>query len=101
MHLPAGRCRQRSHEKVTESPPRVRTAAFPAADHVVALGNEISRAPEVEVRKRFAEISHESLDVRIALAWCMQGILQEHARSGELVNDVEIAGLTPEVRKPA
>jgi hypothetical protein len=27
--------------------------------------------------------------------------LQEHGGSGELVNDSEIAGFTPEVRKPA
>ena len=31
----------------------------------------------------------------------MQRILQEHVRSGELVNDVEIAGFTPEVRESA
>src|SRR5216683_5372892 len=101
MHLPARRCRQRSDEKVRESGAGVSTAAFPTADHIVALGNEIRRAPEIEVRKRFAEISHERLDVRMALARRMQRILQEHVGSGELVNDAEIASLTPEIREPA
>ena len=31
----------------------------------------------------------------------MQRILQEHVGSGELVNDAEIAGFTPEIREPA
>src|SRR5580692_10417796 len=100
MHLPAGRCRQRSDEKITESRAGVRAAAFPSADHVVALGNEISRAPEIEVRKRFPEVSHESLDIRVTLPWRMQRILQEHVGSGELVNDSEIACLPPEIREP-
>jgi len=31
----------------------------------------------------------------------MQRILQAHIESGELVDDVEIAGFTPELREPA
>ena len=45
-HLPAGRRRQRPHEEVAEGRAGVRAAAFPAADHVVALGDEVRRAPE-------------------------------------------------------
>jgi len=49
-HLPAGRGRQRSDEKVTEGRTGVCAAAFPAANDVVALCDEVSRAPEVEAR---------------------------------------------------
>jgi hypothetical protein len=79
----------------------VRATTFPAADHIIALGDEIRGAPEIEVRKRFAEIGHESLNVRMTLARSMQRILQEHVGSGELVNDAETTGFTPEVREPA
>src|SRR5206468_12973454 len=53
------------------------------------------------VRKRFAEISHERLDIRMPITRRMQRVLQEHVGSGELVNDAEIAGFTPEIREPA
>src|SRR5207245_4637250 len=76
-------------------------AAFPAADHVVALGDEVRSAPKVEVRECFTEPSHESLDICVAATRRMQRILQEHVVSGELVDDVEIAGFAPELREPA
>src|ERR1700730_11585180 len=100
MHCPAGRSRQRSYEKITERRTGVRTTAFPTADHIIALGNKIGGAPEIEVRKRFAEIGHERLDVSMALTRRVQRILQKHVGSGELVNDAQVASLTPEIRKP-
>jgi hypothetical protein len=71
------------------------------ADDIIAVGNEIGSAPKVEIRKRFAEIGHERFDVVMAPAWRMQRVLQEHVGSGELVNDAQVAGFPPEVRKPA
>src|SRR5258708_14593887 len=52
-HLSTGRRRQRPDEEVAEGRAVVRAAAFPAADHIVALGDEVRSAPEVEVRERF------------------------------------------------
>src|SRR6185295_3212974 len=100
-HLSAGRSRQRSRQEVTESRTRMRTATFPAADHIVAFGDQISRAPEIEVRESIAKVGHERLDVSPAAARLMQRVLQEHVGSRELVDDVEIAGFSPEIREPA
>ena len=49
-HLAAGGCRQRSHQEVAEGRPGVRAAAFPAADDIVALGDQIRRTPEIQIR---------------------------------------------------
>ena len=51
-HLAAGRRRQRADEEVVEGRAGVRAAAFPPADDIVALGDEVGRAAEVEVRER-------------------------------------------------
>ena len=79
----------------------MRSTAFPTADHIIAFGYEVGSAPEIEIRKRFAKIGHECLDVCMTFARRMQRILKKHVWSGELVNDAWIAGLTPEIRKPA
>jgi hypothetical protein len=52
VHFAAGPCRQRAQKKIAEGGAGVRAATLPPADDVVALGDEVSRAPEVEVRKR-------------------------------------------------
>src|SRR5688572_14540479 len=46
---------QRAHQEIAEGRPGVRAAAFPPAHDVVTLRDQISRAPEVEVRERPAE----------------------------------------------
>src|SRR5690348_14197109 len=101
MHLPASRCRQRSDKKITESRTSVGAAAFPTTDHIVALGDKVGSAPEVEVWKRCPESGHEGFDVVTPAAWLMQRILQKHVGSGEFVDDGEIAGFTPERGEPA
>ncbi|HLZ59655.1 MAG TPA: hypothetical protein VKR06_22120 [Ktedonosporobacter sp.] len=55
-HLSASGGFQRSNEEVVEGRTGVRAAAFPATNHILTLGNQVSRAPEVEVRKRFTRI---------------------------------------------
>jgi len=65
----------------------MRATAFPTADHIIALGDEVGSAPEIEIRKRFAEIGHECLDVCMTFAGRMQRILKKHVWSGEFVND--------------
>jgi len=54
-HLPAGRRGERTDQKIAERGPSMRSTAFPTTDHVVALGDEVRRAPEIEIRKRLAE----------------------------------------------
>src|SRR5215468_1983594 len=101
MHLPPGRGRQCSEQKITERRPRVGAAAFPPPDHIVALSDQVGRAPEVKVRKRSTESGHEGFDVVTTAAGRMQRILQEHVGRGEFVDDGEIAGFPPERGEPA
>jgi hypothetical protein len=44
---------------------------------------------------------HESLDVFPSPTRLVQGVLKEHLRRGELVDDSEIARLAPELGEPA
>src|SRR6266705_2013831 len=52
--------------------------AVPAADDIVALGNEVRGAAEREIGKGGAECGHEVLHVRTAAARGMQRVLQQH-----------------------
>src|SRR5262249_37754082 len=79
----------------------MRAAAFPLADDVVALGDQIRGAPEIEVRECRTEIRHERLDVGTAAAGLVQRVFQQHVRRGDLVDDGEIDGLAPEFGEPA
>src|SRR5262245_12701294 len=76
-------------------------AAVPTTDHIVALGDEVRRAPEVEIRERLAELGHERLHLRAAPARRMQGILQEDIGCAELVDDGGVPRIAPELREPA
>jgi hypothetical protein len=100
VHLPAGCRRQRAHQEVAEGRTGVRTAAFPLADDIVAFCDQIRHTPEVEIGECCAKIGHECLDVVRAAARLVQRILQEHVRRGELIDDAEIAGLSPELGEP-
>src|SRR4029077_4047734 len=73
----------------------------PATNDMVAFRDQVRRAPEVEVRKRLAEIGHERFDVVATPARIMQRILQQHVGRGKLVPDIEIAGLAPEIGEPS
>jgi hypothetical protein len=100
-HLPTGCRRKRADEEVTEGRAGVGAAAFPATDHVVALGNQIRRTPELEIRKRLAESGHELLHVLTAATRCVQRVLQEDVGGGELVDDPGVPGIAPELREPS
>jgi hypothetical protein len=76
----------------------VRTTAFPTANHVVALGDEVRRSPELEVRERRAELYHEIPYVIATATGCMQRILKKHIRRREFVDDLGFQGLP---RKPS
>jgi hypothetical protein len=76
-------------------------ATFPSTDDVIALGDEIGRAPELEVRERGAEIHHETPYLLATPTWSMQRILQQHVGGGEFVDDLWVPGVTPEAVEPA
>ena len=78
----------------------MRTATFPSTDDTVAFSDKVCGAPEIKVWEGRTEISHERLDVVMTTAWFVQRILQEHVGRGELVDDVELAGLSPEIGEP-
>ncbi len=56
--------------------------------------------PEVEIRKGLAKIGHERLDVFTATARRMKRVLQQHVGSSNLVEDLEITCLAPEMGEP-
>src|SRR5258706_15841825 len=101
MHLAARRRRERADQKVGESRPGVCAPAFPPADDIVALGDEIRCAPEVEILERLAKSGHERFDIRMTATWRVQRILKEHIRSSDLIDDSEVAGRAPEVGEPS
>ena len=101
VHLPTRRRRQSADQEVAERWAGVRAATFPAADHVVALSDEVRGAPEIEIGKRLAEIRHEGLDVVAATTRLVQRVVQQHVGCGDFVDDAEIAGLAPEIGEPA
>src|SRR6266436_146355 len=101
VHFPAGRGRQRADQKVAEGRAGVRAAAFPLADDIVAFGDQVGGAPELEVRKGCTEVGHEGLDVFTAAARFVERVLQQHVRRGDVVDDGQITLLTPEFGEPA
>src|SRR5215470_12513737 len=78
----------------------MRPAAFPTTDDIVALGNEVRRAPEIEIRESLAEADHELFHVLAAAAWRMQRILQENVRCSEFIDDARVPGVAPELFEP-
>jgi hypothetical protein len=101
VHLPAGRGRQRADQKVAEGRTGVRTATFPLADDIVAFSDQVRGAPELEIWKRCTEVDHEGLDVVSAASRFVKRVLQQHVRRGDIVDDGQIAALTPEFGEPA
>lgn len=66
-----------------------------------AKGPRDCGAPEIEVGECGAEVGHEGLDVRAATVRLMEGIVQEHVRVSNLVDNGEIDVLAPEFGEPA
>src|SRR5262249_35424437 len=68
VHLPAGRSGKAADQEVVERWTRMGAPAFPLTDDIVALGDKIRRAPEIEIRECGTEIGHERLDISAATA---------------------------------
>src|SRR5438445_8201791 len=88
-------------KEVTEGRSGVRAAAFPTADNVIALGDEIRGTPEVEVRERRTEPHHEVPHVLATATRRMQGILKKHIRCSEFIDDSGVPGVAPKPVEPA
>src|SRR5450432_78961 len=101
VHLATRGRRQSPNEEIVECRPGMRATAFPTSDHVVALGNQVGSAPEVEIRKRLAKVGHECLDIGMSAPRLMKRVVQQHVWGSDFVHDGEIAGLAPEVGEPA
>jgi hypothetical protein len=100
LHPPACLGGQTTGEEVIECRTGMSAATLPLADDVVPLGDEVGRAPEVEVGERGAEIRHEGLDVFATIPRLMQRVFQQHVGCGDLIDHVQVAGLAPEVGEP-
>src|SRR5262245_54886613 len=100
-HFSAGGRRKRADDKVAESGAGMRAASFPAADDIIAFGDEIRHAPELEVRECSAEFGHEFLHVLATAPRRMQRILQENVRRAELVDNAGVPGIAPKLREPS
>src|SRR5208337_750981 len=101
VHRPARVGGQSTGQEVVEGRTGVSTAALPLADDVVSLGDEVSRAPEVEIGERCTEIGHEGLYVAATFPWFVQRVSQQHVRCGDLIDHAKVAGFVPEVGEPA
>ena len=100
VHLPARVGGQAAGEEILEGRAGMGAATFPLADDVVALGDEVGRAPEVQIGERGAEIGHEGLDVFATFAGLMQRVFQQHVRRGNVVDHTQMADLAPKVSEP-
>src|SRR5260370_41789409 len=79
----------------------MRAATFPTAHDVVALSNEIGSPPEIEIGEGLSKIGHERLDIFSAPTWRVQRVLQKHVRSGQFIDNAEVASLAPKIGEPA
>src|SRR5262249_23194846 len=67
---------------------------------VITLGDQVGRAPEVEVRERRTEPLHEIAHILATTARRMQRILEQHVGGGEFIDDLGIPGISPEPLEP-
>src|ERR1700736_3862460 len=100
MHLPSSLRGQTTSKEVFECWTVVSATPFPLADDVSTFGNEVGRAPEVQVGEGSSEIGHESLDVLATFPRFMQRVLQQHVRRSNLVDHFQVAFFTPESGEP-
>jgi hypothetical protein len=76
------------------------SSTLPTADHVLALGYEVGRAPEIDVRKTLSESHHEVAYILPTASGRMQRILKQHVGCREFIDDLGIPGVTSEPLEP-
>src|SRR6478672_548985 len=79
-HLAASRGWKAADQEILEGRTRMGATTFPLADDVVALGNQIRGAPEIEIGEGGAEIGYERLDIVAAATGFMQRVFEQHVR---------------------
>ena len=67
-HFLARSCRQCAQQKIAERGSGMRATTVPAADHIIALGDQIGSPAEFKIGERGAKILHEISDVRTPAA---------------------------------
>src|SRR5262249_17266924 len=87
VHLAAGRSGETADQKVAERWTGMGATTFPLTDDVVALGDQIRRAPEIEIGERGAEVGHECLYIVATATRFVQRVFEQHLRRGDLVDD--------------
>src|SRR5918996_1350113 len=79
----------------------MRAAALPPTDDVVALGEEVGRSFEAQVRERGTEPPGELAHFVPAAARRVHGVLEADVGGGELVDDPGVVVGAPELCEPA
>ena len=79
----------------------MRAAAFPTSDHAIPFGDQVGGTPKIQIGKRRAEIGYEGFDVFPTATRLVQRLVQQHVGCRDLVDDAEVACLSPEVGEPA
>src|SRR5262249_31564290 len=72
----------------------------PLPDHIFALGDEISGAPEIQVREGRAKLGGELLHVLTAAAGRMHRVFETDVWGCKFVDDGRVPGVPPEFGKP-
>ena len=93
--------RQRSDRHVVEGVAGLGATALPLADDVIALGDQVGRPGEAEVRERRAELRRERPNLVTTAARGVQRVLEADVRGGELVDHGRVEVRTPEPGEPA
>ena len=101
VHLAAGRGRQATDQEVVERRTLMGTATFPLTNDVVALGDQVCGAPEIEVGECCAKVFMNAfMSSRPRRGSCSEYF---SSMSGAAISSIdrEIDVLAPEVGKPA
>src|ERR1700722_427146 len=99
-HRPARCIGKSAHDEIIKSRPRVCAFAHPPAHDHIAFGDEIGRAFNVEIRKRFPKVRHECLERLKTNSRRVQRMVEKDVARGEFIDDGGIVVFTPEVREP-
>jgi hypothetical protein len=101
LHPPARVRRQGADGEVVERGARVRPAALPLPDDVVALDDEVGSRAEAEIGEGLAKRQRELAHLFTAAEGPVQRVVEADVGRRELVDDVRVEVAAPEVRQPA
>jgi hypothetical protein len=79
----------------------VGAAPFPLPDDVVAFGDEVGGAPELEVGERRPEVLGEFPDLVSTAQRSVERVFEADVRRGDLIDHGWVEVLSPELGEPA